>query len=192
LPGQYHRSSFSSELRRDVLNSHAQVQSIKLKQLQEFDLPFARFQSLFFNSKRDSKTKPFEFDTFLTYRAPNQDTSKQITAATAAVLLSLQAEEHLHPLLLACWQDVLSSATEHEPMPDVRALVSEDEQVWVIAPQWEGANIRGLVCVGDYIHGPILLRDIDRSLMTYKLNLPHRPAAAAGWLESGLLLVPAT
>jgi len=131
-------------------------------------------------------------ENFLTYQSTTPDTSKQISAATAAVLLSLQAEEHLHPLLLACWQQVISNATEHEPMPDVRALVSEDEQVWVIAPQWEGANIRGLVCVGDYIHGPILLRDIDRSLMTYKLNLPHRPAAPAGWLESGFLLVQAT
>ncbi len=147
---------------------------------------------LFANANRDSKTKPFSTEDFLTYQSSTPDTSKQISAATAAVLLSLQAEEHLHPLLLACWQQVLSNATEHEPMPDVRALVSEDEQVWVIAPQWEGANIRGLVCVGDYIHGPILLRDIDRSLMTYKVSLPHRPAAPAGWLESGFLLVQAT
>lgn len=77
-------------------------------------------------------------------------------------------------------------------MPEVRALVSDDEQVWVIAPQWEGANIRGLVCVGDYIHGPILLRDVDRKLLTYRLNLPRRPDAAAGWVEAARLLVPAT
>lgn len=62
----------------------------------------------------------------------------------------------------------------------------------MVAPKFEGENVRGLVCVGDYIHGPILLRDVDRSLMTYRLNLPHRPDAAAGWVEAGHLLAPAT
>ena len=165
---------------------------MQLEQLQNYDLPLARFASLYANSKRDSKSKPFAVEDFLTYRSSTTAPSEQLSPSVAAVLLSLQAEDNLHPLLLSCWPQVLSSASEHEPVPEVRALVSDDEQVWVIAPQWEGANIRGLVCVGDYIHGPILLRDVDRKLLTYRLNLPRRPDAAAGWVEASRLLVPAT
>jgi len=118
--------------------------------------------------------------------------SLSLSAPTAAALLSLCADDHLHPLLFSCWAAVLDAANEHEAIPEVRALISDDGEVWVVAPQFEGENVRGLVCVGDYIHGPILLRDVDRSLMTYRLNLPRRPDAAAGWVEAGHLLAPAT
>lgn len=59
--------------------------------------------------------------------------------------------------------------------------------MWVLCPEWEGRNIRGgLVAVGDNIHGPIRLRDVDRPLSTYAVILPDRSTFA--WLESGLLL----
>jgi hypothetical protein len=122
----------------------------------------------------------------------NDPSESRLAPEAAAALLSLRADNHLHPLLLSCWSDVLAMARDNDPAPQVRALVSEDEEVWVIAPAWEGNNVRGLVCVGDFIHGPIRLRDIDRRLLTYDLILPKRPNAGAGWVEAGHLLMPAT
>jgi hypothetical protein len=67
-------------------------------------------------------------------------------------------------------------------------LHSDDGSVWVLCPKWEGTNIRGgLVAVSASKHGSIKLRDIDRPLATYTVQVPRRPLA--GWLESGLLLV---
>lgn len=127
----------------------------------------------------------------MVYRRSDED-STRIDPRTAAALLALRADGTLHPLLLACWSEVLAAANEVVPPPEVRALVSEDNEVWVVAPVWEGDNVRGLVCVGDFIHGPVLLRDLDRKLLTYTLEVPKRPAAAAGWIEAGHLLIPAT
>jgi hypothetical protein len=42
------------------------------------------------------------------------------------------------------------------------------------------------VAVGDHLHGPIRLRDVDRPLSTYTVVLPDRRTFA--WLEAGLLL----
>lgn len=178
-------------MRCTVLASYDYLHQIELEQLQHQELPLARFQSLFANANRDSKTKPFTPEDFLTFRRP-ASTKTLLSATTAAALLSLRADNHIHPLLLACWTEVLAAANDRDAPPEVRALISDDEQVWVIAPQWEDESVRGLVCVGDFIHGPILLRDIDRQLMTYRLQLPKRPTAAAGWVEAGHLLLPAT
>lgn len=93
---------------------------------------------------------------------------------------------------MTCWADAIATATEHTPTPSPRALVSDDGAVWLVAPQWEGVNIRALVCVADAISGPIVVRDIDRHLLTYTVQIPRRASAAAGWIEAGHLLIPAT
>lgn len=178
-------------MRRTALTSWNHLQRIELEKLQRFELPIARFQSLFANANRGSNTEPFKAEEFLVFKRAS-DTPAGIPAAASASLLSLRADNRVHPLLLSCWGEVLAAASEHTALPEIRALVSADEQVWVIAPAWEGSAVRGLVCVGDFIHGRIRLRDIDRRLMIYDLILPKRPNAAAGWVESGHLLMPAT
>jgi hypothetical protein len=73
-------------------------------------------------------------------------------------------------------------------MPEVRALHSDDEAVWVLAPVWEASGIRGgLVLVRGQISGVTVLRDMDRPLLTYQLQVPQRPGF--GWIEAGCLLL---
>lgn len=173
-----------------MLISWEHQQRIELEQLRRAELPIACFQSLFANANRDSKSKPFTPDDFAVFKQRSADESR-ITPATAAALIALQAEGLLHPLLLTCWSDAINNPSA-APTPEVRALVSEDNAVWVVAPVWEGANVRGLVCVADFVHGPVRLRDIDRRLMSYEVVLPKRSNAAAGWIEAGHLLLGAT
>lgn len=173
-----------------MLCSWEHQQRIELEQLRRAELPIACFQSLFANANRDSKTKPFTPDDFTVFKRGNSEESR-ITPATAAALIALQADGELHPLLLSCWSDAINNPSS-APTPEVRALVSDDRSVWVVAPVWEGSNVRGLVCVADFVHGPVRLRDIDRKLITYELVLPKRSNAAAGWIEAGHLLLGAT
>lgn len=105
----------------------------------------------------------------------------------AATVLALRAERRDAPILLAAWDQVLACATEDAKPPEVRALHSDDREVWIVCPTWEGSNIRaGLVAVGDAIHGPVTVRDVDRPLASYRVVLPNRRTFA--WLEAGLLL----
>lgn len=173
-----------------MLCSWEHQQRIELEQLRRAELPIACFQSLFANANRDSKSKPFAPEDFAVFKQRSTDESR-VTPATAAALIALQAEGLLHPLLLTCWSDAINNPSA-APTPEVRALVSEDNAVWVVAPVWEGANVRGLVCVADFVHGPVRLRDIDRRLMSYEVVLSKRNNAAAGWIEAGHLLLGAT
>jgi hypothetical protein len=133
------------------------------------------------------KTKPLGALDFALFRDKPKD-DKVLSAEVAAVALALRHEDKCPPLLLSAWNHVLASATDDATPPDVRALRSDDEAVWVLAPKWEGRNCRGgLVLVKGRISGPVRLRDIDRPLLTHDLVLPERPGF--GWLEAGLLLV---
>jgi len=112
---------------------------------------------------------------------------KVLSPEVAATALALRAEKKDAPILLAAWDKVLASATATARIPEVRALHSDDKQVWILCPTWEGKNVRaGLIAVGDQIFGPTLLRDVDRPLTTYTLTIPDRRTFA--WLETGLLL----
>jgi len=73
-------------------------------------------------------------------------------------------------------------------VPSPRALHSDDNAVWVLAPKWESANVRGgLVLVRGRISGSITVRDLDKPLLSYTFKLPERPGF--GWMEAGCLLV---
>jgi hypothetical protein len=112
---------------------------------------------------------------------------KVLTPEVAATALALRAEKKDAPILLAAWDKVLASATAGAKTPEIRALHSDDNQIWIVCPTWEGKNVRaGLIAVGDHIFGPIRLRDVDRPLTTYTLTIPDRRTFA--WLETGLLL----
>lgn len=160
-----------------------------LASLQE--LPIAALQAMTANINRDpKKTKPFTALDFAMYREREAD-DKVLPPQVAATVLSLRAEKKDAPILLAVWDKVLASADGSATPPAVRALHSDDRMAWIVCPSWEGKNIRaGLIAVGDAIHGPVTLRDVDRPLATYTVNIPDRRTFA--WLESNLLLVAAT
>jgi hypothetical protein len=112
---------------------------------------------------------------------------KVLTPEVAATALALRAEKKDAPILLAAWDKVLASATTGAKIPEIRALHSDDNQIWILCPTWEGKNVRaGLIAVGDHLFGPIRLRDVDRPLTTHILTIPDRRTFA--WLETGLLL----
>ena len=111
-----------------------------------------------------------------------------LTPEVASVALELGHEEQAPPLLITCWPQVLASVKDGTKVPSPRALRSDDQAVWVLAPKWEGANVRGgLVLVKGQISGTIVLRDLDKPLLSYTVKLPERPGF--GWMEAGCLLV---
>lgn len=174
-----------------MLVSWEHQQRIQLEEARRAELPIAAFQALFANANRDSKTKPFSPSDFTIFGTGAKDGEAQLSGAAASALISLHADERLHPLLLSCWSSAIQSPHK-APMPEVRALVSADESVWVIAPEWEGGNCRGLVCVAEFVTGAVVLHDIDRPLITHRLIIPRVTGGEAGWIEAGRVLCPAT
>lgn len=155
------------------------------------DVMFAQMVALTANLNRDPKKtpKPFELQDFCLYRERDKDDSG-ISAVAAAIALELRAEDRCPPLLIANWPHVLAGLKEGTKIPTVRALHSDDDAIWVLAPVWEGLNVRGgLVVVRGRIHGPVRVRDLDRPLNTYDLQLPEREGF--GWVEGGCLLLSA-
>lgn len=173
----------------EVLQMWHQLQRIRRDQAALAELPVAQLVALTANINRDSKKQPKPFVTpdFCLFRREEPD-AQQMSAAVAAVALDLRHEDRCPPLLLAAWPQVLAAVKDGTRTPELRALHSDDEAVWILAPQWEGANCRGgLVVVRGQISGTITVRDLDRPLMVHRLVLPQRPGF--GWLEAGLLLL---
>lgn len=152
------------------------------------ELPQAQHMALLANINRDPKKgKAFTASDFAVFQSPHQDRSK-IPAAAASVALELRHQGKLPEIALAAWPQILANAPQTPVSVQVRALRSDDNEVWVLAPAWEERNIRGgLVAVGRYLDGPVRLRDLDRPLMTYTVRFPVRKVA--GYVEAGLLLV---
>lgn len=154
------------------------------------ELPIASLASLTANINRDpDKGKPFTPRDFCLFAQP-EATDAPLSPQVAAVALDLRHQDIAPPLLLSVWPQILESVKEGTTTPKVRALRSDDEAIWVLAPVWEQRSIRaGLVLVRGRAFGPTLLRDIDKPLMTYRLVLPQRPGF--GWIEADLLLLQA-
>ncbi len=171
-----------------VLNAWKALQKLKREEMALQELPVASLSALTANINRDPKKgKAFAPADFALFRE-REAQQAQLSPEVAAVALALRHEDQAPPVLLAAWTEVLASATESAQVPPVRALRSDDGRVWVLAPSWEGRNIRGgLVMTTGCAHGTVTLRDIDRNLATYAVQVPKRPLA--GWLEAGLLLV---
>ena len=171
-----------------VLQAWNELQRIKREQVQLQELQGAQLCALMANINRDPKKgKPFTLQDFTLF-AQQEKAERVLSPEAAAVALALKHENRCPPLLVAAWPQVLASATEDTSIPAVRALRSDDEAVWVLAPKWEGANCRGgLVLVKGRISGTVRLRDIDRPLLSHDLVVPERQGF--GWLEAGLLLV---
>lgn len=170
-----------------MLKAYEHLQLIRREQASLAELPIAAHSALLANIHRDpAKGKPFRPLDFCLWQ--EQEREAELSAEVAAVALHLRAEGKLPAIVLAAWQAILASAKQAAKLPEVRVLRSDDEAVWVLAPVFEGRNVRGgLVAVARQISGPMLLRDQDRPLLTYRLRIPARQAC--GWLEGGLLLI---
>ena len=171
-----------------VLRAWKELQRIRREQVQLQELPVAQLAALLANVNRDPKKgKPFSLNDFTLFGDERKDDSV-LTPEVAAVALELRHEEQAPPLLITCWPQVLASVKDGTKVPSPRALRSDDQAVWVLAPKWEGANVRGgLVLVKGQISGTIVLRDLDKPLLSYTVKLPERPGF--GWMEAGCLLV---
>lgn len=152
----------------------------------------AAAQALFANANRDPKRgKPFAPQDFCLFAQRDEEQRPQVPPEVAAVALALRHEGKAPPIVIAAWPQLIAGASATAKVPSVRALRSDDDRVWVLCPSWEGQNIRGgLVATCGNAAGRITLRDLDRPLATYEVQIPRRPLA--GWLESGLLLAGAT
>lgn len=155
------------------------------------ELSTAQLTALMANINRDpKKSKAFEAKDFCIFREDRQEAKGQLPPEVAAVALDLHHQKRLPAIVLCAWQEVLKSAKDGVRSPEVKALHSDDEKVWVLAPSWEGANIRGgLVAVHGQLSGVVKVRDLDRPLAVYEVVLPVREKA--GWLEANLLLAAA-
>ena len=173
-----------------MLCAWRELQRIRREQAQLQEMPVAQLAALLANINRDPKKgKPFSLQDFQLFSS-EQKAERRLSAEVAAVALALKHEDQAPPLLVSCWNEVLASADEGTRMPRVRALHSDDQSVWMLAPEWEATGIRGgLVLVKGRISGTIVLRDLDRPLLTYNLQVPARPGF--GWIEAGCLLLTA-
>jgi hypothetical protein len=170
-----------------VLKAHGELQRIRRDEAALAELPIAALSSLIGNIHRDPKKgEPFKPADFCLWR--DGEKKADLCPQAAAVALQMRADGSLPSIFLTAWQAILSSANATSKPPAVRALRSDDERIYVLAPVWEGKNVRGgLVAVNGQISGTVLLRDVDKPLLTYRVQIPSRQAC--GWLEGGLLLI---
>ena len=173
-----------------MLKAHSELQRIRRDEAALAELPVAALSSLLANIHRDPKKgEPFKPIDFCLWR--DTERKAELSSEAAAVALQMRADGTLPSILLTAWQAILASAKTTTKPPAVRALRSDDERIYVLAPVWEGTNVRGgLVAVNGQISGTVLLRDVDKPLLTYRVQIPSRQAC--GWLEGGLLLIGET
>lgn len=169
-----------------VLAAYEELQQIQRQQAAINELPVAQLTALTANINRDPKKgEPFSTEQFCFFR--DQPAIDGIGPAAAAVALALRHEDQCPALVISVWPDILEAAKTPGKIPPVRALRSDDDAVWVLAPSWEGQNIRGgLVAVRGRISGTVTLRELDRPLIRHSLRLPSREGF--GWVEADLLL----
>lgn len=176
-----------------MLRAWRELHRIRREQAAIDELPIAMLAALTANLNRDSKRRPEPFTAadFACYRE-REKPDEAFSPEVAAVALDLKAEGKAPPLLISVWPQILASAkngSASTTLMEVRAYHSDDSAVWVLAPTWEGRHCRGgLVLVRGAISGAVVLRDLDRPLLTHRLLLPERPGY--GWIEAGCLLKP--
>ena len=110
------------------------------------EAPVASLQALTANLNRDpKKTKPFTTADFMLFRDTDAEEQEKavLTPDVAAAMLELRHRGELSGLLLVAWPQVVASATSEGKPPEILALHSDDRKVWVVAPVWEGRNLRG-------------------------------------------------
>lgn len=190
FPGQFERQSFGREKVTVVLAAQRQLQELHRQELELAELQGAQISSLLFNINRDQKkskaTSHRDWQFFRT--ADVKDEADQLPAVVAHVCLALRHEQRLPPLLLGIWREVVTRSKLPAEVPEIRALLSDDQQVVIVAPSWEGRHLRGFLAVkGQQRDAVVEVVDVDRPLLRYTVQLPAHIAAVH--FEAGVLLL---
>lgn len=173
-----------------MLEAQRQLRELQRQELELAELQGAQISSLLFNINRDAKKgKATTHRDWQFFRvAEERHESEQLPAVVAHVCLALRHEQRLPAVLLGIWREVVARAKVPAEMPALRALVSADQQVVVVAPSWEGQHVRGFLAVKGQSGGALVtLTDVDRPLLRYVLQLPSTLAAVQ--YEAGVLLL---
>lgn len=135
------------------------------------ELPIAQLAALTANINRDSrKGKPFSVNDFTLFH--EYDLTEGFPPDAAMVAIALRRERKLPDVLIGVWPQLINAAKQGRTMPEVRALLSDDLTVGLLAPKASGRDWTGLLAVSQHPpDGVIVLRDIDRPLLTYRLRL---------------------
>lgn len=159
-----------------MIRAWRHLQRIKKEQVALAEMPVAQLTALMANINRDSKKapRPFQLRDFCLF-ADQQRQDDQFPPEAAAIALELRRLGECPEALIGCWPAVLAAADQAVRMPSVRVLWSDDRAVAILAPVWEGKNIRGTLVVSSMVRGTVVLRDRDRPLLTYKVRLPEKP-----------------
>ena len=141
------------------------------------ELGAAQVASILYNVNIDSKKgKAKSVHDFLFFRKEEEAEQDDLLPADVAnACVALRHEEKLPPLLVGIWSHVLQRASADREVPSIRCMASEDETVVVIAPTWEGDNIRGFLAAKGWAGGEVVeLIDSDRPLLSYRVKLPSK------------------
>ena len=189
FPGQFHRSTFASEKVVVVMAAHRSLLELQRQELQLQELQGAQLCSLLYNINRDAKKgKATSHQDWLFFRTEERSEEDELPAVVAHICLALRHEEQLPPLLIGIWRDVVKRAAVPAQVPEIRALVSPDRNLVVVAPSWEGGHVRGFIAAKGQTPGiSVELSDIDRPLLRYQLRLPSRLQPIH--FEAGVLLL---
>jgi len=164
-------------------------QRIKKERIQLAEMPIAHLAALTANINRDTEKRsdPYTMRDFLLFADPEKGGQGRLGAATAEAMLDLRRRRLLPDHMIAAWAEVLKSARPGTALPECKALASECDGVWAVNPRVERDGFRcGLVGVHGVIRGPVVVKDVDRPLITYTLQVP--PRNAAGWMAHDLWL----
>jgi hypothetical protein len=154
------------------MTAYKHLQRIKREQLSLLELPIAQLCSLTANINRDTKRtpKPFALEDFALFY--ERDKAEGFPVEAAIVALSMRRDQRLPSVLVGVWPQLIEAAKAGGEMPKTRALVSDDNAVALLAPKQEGQHWRGLLAVTQYPpKGEVILRDLDRPLLTYSVRL---------------------
>lgn len=173
-----------------VLAARQQLWQQQRQELQLVELQGAQLCSLLFNINRDQKkSKATTHRDWLFFgEAEAKDEADELPAVVAQICLALRHEQKLPRLLLSIWKDVVRRASSPAAMPEIRVLVSDDQNVVMVAPEWEGTNVRAFLAAKGQQGGSVVaVHDLDRPLMRYQFKLPTGLQPIQ--LEAGVLLV---
>jgi hypothetical protein len=164
------------------------LQRIKKEQIALAELPIAQLTALMANINRDSKKapKPFAISDFCLF-GDLKSKNEEFPPEAAAIALELRRLGECPEPLIGCWPAILAAAAHSAHVPSVRVLWSDDRAAAILAPVWEGKNIRGTLVVSGGVCGEVILRDRDRPLLTYKVQLP--PKSHFAYVSAGELVL---
>ena len=152
--------------------------------------PIAQLTALLFNINRSENARVMTERDWWIWNEQNKPVDS-LSPATVAAMLALRSTRRLPESLLPAWHLVAAQAHDAGMPPDCKALRSDCGRLWIVAPSWEGHNIRGgLVGCHGHPGGMVTVRDIDRQLLSWAVTVPRRQRG--GWIEADLLLMAGT